>query len=372
MSLVRHAKSPFWYMSFMVNGKAVFKSTKTANKALAQKIENEARKQMVEDIHFDRKETVTLKDIINIHLSTRKESKSYAQLLSISIKLLGFKRNNVTKEEIDVYGLDGSMPFHELTSKHLVRLMMARRSEGVTTGTFLHEILFINGLMTTAKQLGFQLPDIDIKAFKKDHKLKQERKPIRYLTADEEQRLLAELDPNKELAGLAAPADRTSDVMRIKQDAYDFAIALLDSGARHEEIASIEWTRIDLEGKTIRLIRGKTNNESTLYMTDRLYEVMLRRSKNKDSEQYVFTNKAGGPRNYSLYGFASACRRAGIENCTFHTMRKTLASKLVRGGLAINDVSVILGHSSVATTQAYYASLSPAESSKRALALLNA
>jgi integrase len=52
-------------------------------------------------------------------------------------------------------------------------------------------------------------------------------------------------------------------------------------------------------------------------------------------------------------------------------MRKTLASKLVRGGLSISDVSVILGHSSVATTQNYYASLSPAESSKRAVALLD-
>lgn len=217
-----------------------------------------------------------------------------------------------------------------------------------------------------------KLPDIDIKAFKKDHKLKQDKKPIRYLTADEEVRLLAELDPMKELNGLAAPEERNNDVMRIKQDSYDFVVALLDTGARHQEIASIEWSRINLEEKTIRLIRGKTNNESTLYMTDRLYEILLRRSQNKNSEQYVFTNKAGGARRYNLFGFSSACRRAGIENCTFHTMRKTLASKLVRGGLAINDVSVILGHSSVATTQNYYANLCPAESSKRALALLNA
>ena len=35
MSLVRHAKSPFWYMSFMVNGKTIFRSTKTNNKVLA-------------------------------------------------------------------------------------------------------------------------------------------------------------------------------------------------------------------------------------------------------------------------------------------------------------------------------------------------
>lgn len=70
MSLVRHANSPYWYMSFMVNGKTVFRSTKTANKVLAQKIENETRKQMIEGIHFDNlRKWITLKEIIDIHLS---------------------------------------------------------------------------------------------------------------------------------------------------------------------------------------------------------------------------------------------------------------------------------------------------------------
>lgn len=370
MALCKHQGSPNWYCSFMINGKSIFRSTKTANKALAQKIENELRKQMVEGIHFEKKEHISLKDIIDIHLSTRTNSRSYQQLLSSSYKLMGFKRNNITKAEIKLYGFDPDMTFHDLKSKDLVRLMMARRQEGVTTGTFLHEILFINALMTTAKQLGYQVPDIDIKAFKKDHKLKQESHSVRYLTADEEQRLLAELDPNKEMRGLASAGERSDSVQRIKQDAYDFAVMLLDTGARHEEIASIEWSRIDMEEKTIRLIRGKTNNESTLTMTARLFEVLTRRSLNKDSEQYVFTNKKGGHRNYSMFGFAGAVKRAGLSDVTFHTLRKTFASKLVRGGLAINDISAVLGHSSVVTTQKYYASLSPSESSKRAVAML--
>ena len=74
MSIVRHAKSPYWYMSFMVNGKTIFRSTKTNNKVLAQKIENETRKQMIEGIHFETKEEITLKDVIDIHLSSRLES----------------------------------------------------------------------------------------------------------------------------------------------------------------------------------------------------------------------------------------------------------------------------------------------------------
>lgn len=371
MSLVRHAKSPYWYMSFMVNGKTVFRSTKTANKVLAQKIENETRKQMIEGIHFDTKEEITLKGIIDIHLSTRTGSKSFAQMQCYSYKLLGFKKNNITKEIVKVFGFEPSTLIHEMTGKDLFRLMMARKAEGIATSTFLHELVFFNGLIATAKQLGYRVPDIDIKKFKADHKIKQAKKAVRYLTPEEEGRLLAELDPNKPMHGFSPVETQSAETRRIRQDAYDFVIALLDTGARHEEIASLEWSRIDLKERTIRLYRGKVNNESTLYMTERLYEVLSRRSQNKDSEKYIFTNKKGGHRNYAICGFAAAARRAGIKDCTFHTMRKTLASKLVRGGLSISDVSVILGHASVATTQNYYASLSPAESSKRAVALLD-
>lgn len=377
MSLVRHANSPYWYASFMINGKPYLKSTKTNNKALAQKVENELRRKAIEEIHFEKNETCTLKEIIDEHLELKKPTemterakKCFAQLETVSRKLLGYKLNNMTKEPIEVYGFEASMPFHELTSKHLVRLMMARRSEGVSTGTFLHELLFINALMTTAKQLGYQVPDIDIKAFKKEHKVKQEKGTIHYLTEEQENKLLDELDPLKDIQGLGAYEDRTDEQIRIRRDNYDFVVTLLDTGARHEEIATLEWSQVDLVNKQIRLIRGKTKNESTLQMTKRLYLIMQNRSENKRSEQWVFTNKNGGHRGYNIAGLQGAMKRAGIEG-SFHTLRKTLASKLVRNGLAISDVSAILGHSNVTTTASYYASLSPSEASKRAVAMLD-
>lgn len=377
MSLVRHAKSPYWYASFMVDGKAYLKSTKTNNKALAQKIENELRRKVIEDMHFEKKETCTLKEIIDEHMEMKKPiemtesaKKCYAQLETVSRKLLGYKLNNFTGEPIAVYGFEASTPFHTLTSKDLVRLMMARRKEGLSMGSFLHELLFINALMVTAKQLGYQSPNIDIKEFKKEHKVKQEKGTIHYLTEEQEIRLLEELDPLKDVQGLGSYEDRTDEQVRIRRDNYDFVVTLLDTGARHEEIASLTWAQVDLDNKQIRLIRGKTNNESTLQMTKRLYLIMKSRSENKHSDEWVFTNKAGGHRGYNIAGLRGAMKRAGIEG-SFHTLRKTLASKLVRNGLAISDVSAILGHSNVTTTASYYAALCPSESSRRAVALLD-
>lgn len=371
MSLVRHQKSPFWYMSFMYEGVTVFRSTKTNNKALATKIEAETRRKMIEEKHFDKKDTATLQEVIDFYLESRKDQGRYVNDQIYARKLLGTKTSPTTKKIIAIYGLDSSMLFHEIQTKDLFRLVTARKSEGNGVSTIIQEMLFINGLMKTAKSLGYQVPNIDLEQFKRDQKLKQAKKPIRYLSPDEEARLLAELDPMLYVRGQAKPENQSDEMKRIRQDVYDFVVILLDVGARYNEVASVMWEQVDLDQRLIRLFRSKVDNESSLYMTDRTYEILKRRSENKDSETYIFTDRFGHHRAYNPRALQSAVKRAGIKDCTFHTMRKTLASKLVRGGLAISDVSAILGHASVTTTADYYASLSPTESSKRAVAMLN-
>ena len=49
-------------------------------------------------------------------------------------------------------------------------------------------------------------------------------------------------------------------------------------------------------------------------------------------------------------GFALACRKAGILDLTWHTLRHTFASRLVNSGVDIVTVKELLGHSSVGVT----------------------
>ena len=62
--------------------------------------------------------------------------------------------------------------------------------------------------------------------------------------------------------------------MKQRQDNWDLVIMLLDIGARYSEIAKLTWQQDDLKNKTILLKRSNTNNETVLYMSNRVYQVL--------------------------------------------------------------------------------------------------
>jgi len=145
---------------------------------------------------------------------------------------------------------------------------------------------------------------------------------------------------------------RCSPAHQLGKSRRSHLILLLDTGARYSEIANIEWRRIDLVNRSIHLWRQKVQNETVLYMTDRVFEVLSRRA-STDAGRFVFCNRNGDARGYSAMSIRKALQRAGLHDCKIHTLRHTHASRLIQNGMSVYEVKEILGHSDIKTTMRY-------------------
>ena len=62
-------------------------------------------------------------------------------------------------------------------------------------------------------------------------------------------------------------------------------------------------------------------------------------------------------KSYVSHKFKKEVRRLGIKDARFHDLRRTFGYNLIRQGRPIYEVSKLLGHSSVTTTERHYAPL---------------
>jgi integrase len=204
----------------------------------------------------------------------------------------------------------------------------------------------ILGANKLAKKLGY-------KAFEcESPEVKRNKHRLRYLTIEEEARLLNELDPRLKRKGLADPGERSESYVRMLQDNYDFVVLLLDTGARLNEIAKLQWKYVDLDKGVIHLWRPKVQNESIIKLSERAWSIMNRRVENKLND-YVFTNRYGTTAKVSVMSIRKAIDRAGLEGVTVHTFRHSFASRLIQNGASLYEVKEMLGHSSINTTMVY-------------------
>lgn len=350
MSVLKRGNSKYWYIQFQFQGKTYIKSSRTTDKRVAERIEREWRVQIHSQQYLGEKESIRFSDILDQYIETKDGTPNHSTLLC---------HKRILNRNFPV-----NINLHEITNNDINNLYKQRIKQGVTNQTIKKSFDLIRGAWKYGKKLGYQYSDIEFPV------LKLEKHRLRYLTDDEEKRLLKELDPNREDNGTVISSKRPKQIKDAMIDVYDLVVILLDTGARYSEIAKIEWTSINLNERTIRLWRPKVRNESILYMTDRVYSILSRRFIINRSSLYVFTNKKGGPRNTATLPIRKAIKRAGIVGCTVHTFRHTHASRLIQNGLSIYEVKEILGHTDINTTLRY-AHLEQREISSKARDIIN-
>jgi integrase len=332
MSIVKRGNSKYWYLQFQMNGRTYIRSSRTTNKKIAEQMEIEWKAKLHSHQFLGQKERVTVDLSLEQFCATKVGSPNYSNLLS-HVKSI--------RRLLPVY-----KPMDELTLHDLERFKRDRLNEGIGGQSLKHSFNLIRGAWKYARKLGYQVSDLDFP------QIKVPKYSLRYLNEEEERRLLIELDPKREGKGLKPYAERSDELQRTMQDAYDLVVLLLDTGARYSEIAKIGWSKIDLNQWEIHLWRPKVQNEAVLFMTDRVYDILKRRSETATGD-WVFRNKNNGPRGYASVSIRKALRRAGLSDCKIHTLRHTHASRLIQNGMTVYEVREILGHTDIKTTMRY-------------------
>lgn len=129
-------------------------------------------------------------------------------------------------------------------------------------------------------------------------------------------------------------------------------VCLIDTAMRAGEALKLTWEDVGLDGRraTIQEFNTKTLRERSAPVSERLARelVKLYPVTSKRPDRLVF----GITTNFRS-SFKSACAHAGIMGLRVHDLRRTAATRLVRGGMPIEEVSRILGHTNIQTTYRY-------------------
>jgi integrase len=124
-----------------------------------------------------------------------------------------------------------------------------------------------------------------------------------------------------------------------------FILLGLYTGARKQAILSLRWTQVDLkEGRIDFNVPGarRTNKRRGHIPIPMRLLAHLRRARLRGSELGFVVNENGNRLAEVKRGFASACRRAGLDDVTPHVLRHTCATWLMQRGVPMWEAAGFL------------------------------
>ncbi len=214
----------------------------------------------------------------------------------------------------------------DITPLDLERYRRNRQKIGKSDVTIHRELAMMRNLYSMAMKWG--------KAEKnpvKEVKLaKENNQRIRYLTHEEEERLLT----------------------ACKAPLKPVVITAIHTGFRKSELLSLTWDDVDFARGAVTVKAGyaKNGESRSIPMNDVLKHTL---ELSKTFEGAVFRNRNGKPYKSVNTAFKNAVRRAEIEDFTFHDLRHTFASRLVMGGVDLPTVKELMGHKDIKMTLRY-------------------
>lgn len=166
--------------------------------------------------------------------------------------------------------------------------------------------------------------------------LPEPRGRVRYLTGDEMSRLFASCKSER------------------KPELYDAVLMALSTGARKDEILSIEPSQVDVASARVVLEETKNNERRRLSLSGGVLAMVMRRMDAlREGQKYLIHGRFRHQKARIDVEFRRACKRAGIEDFHFHDLRHTFASYLTMNGASLAEIAEALGHKTLNMVKRY-------------------
>ena len=318
-----------WYIDTCYRGKRVRRAV-GPDKKEAIKVLKKIEAELIENKWLDIKREHKIK--------FSEVSKEFLERYS-KVNKRSWKRDQLSISHLDKFF--GNKFIYEIKEKDIEEYKKERLLTEIKHSTLNRELACLKTILNKAKEWGYieQVPKIKL--------FKENNQRVRYLTEEEEEKLLK-----------LAPEPLKSII-----------IIALNTGMRQGEILNLKWRDIDLNEGIIIIQDSKSKEKRIIYMNQFTKEVFLNLLSNK-SKEYVF-EKEGKKLDtfYISHLFAKLVKQAGIKDFRFHDLRHTFASRLVMAGVNLKTIQELLGHKDYKMSLRY-SHLSP-EIKKQAVKILD-
>jgi integrase len=313
--------SKAWWMSAMLDGKQVCRSTGTTNKRVAHKIYDDWRNEISQGRFNLLKKPPALKMWAEKYLKTVDHDNTR-------------RRYACSKENLTAFFGEEARLDH-ISPARIEQFKQARRIEGIKAATLNRDLRFLAQILKQAERERFlsRSPFHLNKFFLNESR---ERRKPHIITYEEEEKILA----------VARPRIRVLTVLGI------------ETGMRTGEMLGLKWKDVDLLNDVIHVEKSKTTYGIRSVPVSERCKAELTRWRNLVGPEYsewVFPNFEN--RRHRLQGgrkaWATTLKKAGLGFFPIYYLRHTFASRLTTAGVSPLTIAQMLGHSSTQIVPRY-------------------
>ena len=322
-----YKRGNIYWCEFTIDGKRYRYSCQTADKRIAESVENSIRGEVVRDkynLPLKHKPEILFDDTFNNYIENQITAQSTITRSKNAAKhFLPFFKNkpiqNITTDQIESYQLKRKLEIlSTLKNKNKRENEISFKSINIETGVLSNFFNF---------------------CIKKGYIDKNFCTGIKKLNTLSRIKTLSDEDIEKLINGATN---------KLTKDLISF---LIFTGCRKGEALNLKWDDVDIQNNVIAIKGTKTKYDRYIPVSKPLKE-LLNGVERKADCLYVF-NKNGVKISNFRKSFITACRNAGIKDLHIHDLRHVFASKMVMNGTSLYITGELLGHRTTQMTKRY-------------------